>query len=49
MRWELSEEQELFTSSLREWLGRRAEPATVRDWLDAGDASSFERLFAHEG
>src|SRR6201997_5904556 len=49
MRWELSEEQELFTSSLREWLGRRAKPATVRDWLDAGDPASFERLFAHEG
>jgi alkylation response protein AidB-like acyl-CoA dehydrogenase len=49
MRWELSEEQELFTTSLREWLGQRAEPAAVRDWLDAGDASSFERLFAGEG
>src|ERR1700756_5060899 len=49
MRWELSEEQELFTTSLREWLGQRAEPAAVRDWLDAGDHSSFERLFAGEG
>jgi alkylation response protein AidB-like acyl-CoA dehydrogenase len=49
MRWELSEEQELFTTSLREWLGQRAEPAAVRDWLDAGDLSSFERLFAGEG
>jgi alkylation response protein AidB-like acyl-CoA dehydrogenase len=49
MRWELSEEQELFTTSLREWLGQRAEPAAVRDWLDAGDLSSFERLFTGEG
>jgi alkylation response protein AidB-like acyl-CoA dehydrogenase len=49
MRWELSEEQELFTTSLREWLGQRAEPATVRGWLDAGDHSIFERLFAGEG
>jgi alkylation response protein AidB-like acyl-CoA dehydrogenase len=49
MRWELSEEQELFTTSLREWLGQRAAPAAVRDWLDAGDLSSFERLFAGEG
>jgi hypothetical protein len=49
MRWELSEEQELFTTSLREWLGQRAEPAAVRDWLDAGDLSSFERLLTGEG
>src|SRR3984885_6266455 len=49
MRWELSEEQELFTTSLREWLGQRAAPAAVRDWLDAGDLSSFEGLCAGEG
>ena len=48
MRWELSEEQELFTTSLREWLGQRAAPAAVRDWLDARDLSSFERLFSAE-
>jgi alkylation response protein AidB-like acyl-CoA dehydrogenase len=49
MRWELSEEQELFTTSLREWLGERAASATVRGWLDAGDLSSFERTFVGEG
>jgi alkylation response protein AidB-like acyl-CoA dehydrogenase len=49
MRWELSEEQELFTTSLREWLAERAGSAAVRGWLDAGDLSSFERLFAGEG
>jgi alkylation response protein AidB-like acyl-CoA dehydrogenase len=49
MRWELSDEQELFTTSLREWLAERADPAVVRDWLDAGDPSSFERLFLDEG
>jgi alkylation response protein AidB-like acyl-CoA dehydrogenase len=49
MRWELSEEQELFTTSLREWLGERAAPATVRGWLDAGDISSFDRIFVGEG
>lgn len=49
MRWELSEEQELFTTSLHEWLGQRADAATVRRWLDANDPSSFERLFADEG
>src|ERR1700739_3467694 len=49
MRWELSEEQELFTTSLREWLAERAGLAAVRRWLDAGDLSSFERLFVGEG
>src|ERR1700730_2809296 len=49
MRWELSEEQELFTTSLREWLAERAGLPAVRGWLDAGDPSSFERLFVGEG
>jgi alkylation response protein AidB-like acyl-CoA dehydrogenase len=49
MRWELSEEQSLFTTSLREWLGERAGSAAVHGWLDAGDLSSFERLFVGEG
>ncbi|MDT5092271.1 MAG: hypothetical protein QOH60_1634 [Mycobacterium sp.] len=49
MRWELSEEQQLFTTSLREWLGERAGSATVRGWLDAGDLGSFEEIFVGEG
>ncbi len=49
MRWELSEEQSLFTTSLREWLGERAGSAAVRGWLDAGDLSGFERMFVGEG
>lgn len=49
MHWELSEEQDLFVSSLREWLQERAESATVRGWLDAGDHTAFERLFVEEG
>ncbi|MDT5349669.1 MAG: hypothetical protein QOH91_2956, partial [Mycobacterium sp.] len=49
MQWELSEEQSLFTTSLREWLGERAGSAAVRGWLDAGDLSGFERLFVGEG
>ena len=49
MRWELTDEQELFTTSLREWLEQRAGSAAVRGWLDAGDLSSFERLFVGEG
>src|SRR5271157_4790513 len=49
MRWKLSDEQELFTTSLREWLGERAASAAVRGWLADGDLSSFERLFLDEG
>jgi alkylation response protein AidB-like acyl-CoA dehydrogenase len=49
MRWELSDEQELFTTSLREWLGERVGAAAVRGWLDADDPGSFERLFVDEG
>jgi alkylation response protein AidB-like acyl-CoA dehydrogenase len=49
MHWELSEEQDLFVSSLREWLQERAKSSTVRGWLDAGDHTQFERLFVEEG
>lgn len=49
MRWELSEEQELFTTSLREWLAERAGSTAVRGWLDTGDLFSFESLFVDEG
>jgi len=49
MHWELSDEQELFTSSLREWMHERAGPSAVRNWLDTGDPAGFERLFVGEG
>jgi alkylation response protein AidB-like acyl-CoA dehydrogenase len=49
MHWELSEEQELFSTSLREWLHERASSSTVRSWLDSGDPAGFERLFVGEG
>ena len=49
MHWELSEEQDLFVASLREWLQERADSSTVRGWLDTGDHTHFERLFLEEG
>jgi alkylation response protein AidB-like acyl-CoA dehydrogenase len=49
MHWELSEEQDLFVASLREWLHERARSAAVRGWLDTGDHTHFERLFVEEG
>ena len=49
MHWELSEEQDLFVASLREWLQERADSSMVRGWLDTGDHTHFERLFLEEG
>jgi alkylation response protein AidB-like acyl-CoA dehydrogenase len=49
MHLELSDEQELFTTSLREWLGERAGSSSVRGWLDTDDPAAFERLFVSEG
>jgi alkylation response protein AidB-like acyl-CoA dehydrogenase len=42
MRWELSEEQQLFQDSLRSWLAKRCASAALRGWLDAGDPSEYE-------
>src|ERR1700683_1097460 len=49
MHLELSDEQELFITSLREWLGERAGSASVRGWLDTGEPAAFERLFVGDG
>ena len=49
MHFELSDEQELFATSLREWLGERAGSSSVRGWLDTGDPAAFERLFVGDG
>jgi alkylation response protein AidB-like acyl-CoA dehydrogenase len=49
MHFELSDEQELFATSLREWLAERAGSSSVRGWLDTGDSAAFERLFVTDG
>jgi alkylation response protein AidB-like acyl-CoA dehydrogenase len=49
MHWDLSEEQDLFVASLREWLHERAQSSAVRGWLDTGEHHHFERLFVEEG
>jgi len=49
MRWELSEEQEMFTETLGGWLERFAAPANVRKWGESGDPAEFERRFVDEG
>ncbi len=48
MRWELSEEQEMFTEALDGWLGRFAAPANVRKWGESGDPAEFEQKFVEE-
>jgi alkylation response protein AidB-like acyl-CoA dehydrogenase len=49
MHLELSDEQQLYATALREWLAERASPQVVRGWLDTGDTESFERKFVEEG
>lgn len=49
MRWELSDEQELFRDSFRDWLADVAPAETVRTWLDVGDVDTFESRFTADG
>ena len=49
MHWELSDEQNLYADSLREWLGARAASEQVRTWLDADDQRPFDRALIEEG
>ena len=37
MHWELSDEQQLYAESLRDWLGGKAASEQLRSWFDAGD------------
>ncbi|GAB88129.1 acyl-CoA dehydrogenase family protein, partial [Gordonia rhizosphera] len=49
MHWELSDEQELFASSLREWIAAKFPTETVRE-LEASDGmSSFTDALISEG
>lgn len=49
MHWELSDEQELFATSLREWLAAKFPTDTVRDLVDAGDTGRFAEALVSEG
>ncbi|MFG2969343.1 acyl-CoA dehydrogenase family protein [Streptomyces sp. NPDC048288] len=49
MQWKLSEEQQAYQKTFRGWLADVAPPATVRGWLDAGDATAFPARFAADG
>lgn len=49
MHWELSDEQQLYAESLRDWLGGRAASEQLRSWFDAGDHRSFDDALTEEG
>jgi len=49
VEWNLSPEQDAYQEAFRDWLSDAAAPEVVRQWLDAGDAGAFEKLFADGG
>jgi alkylation response protein AidB-like acyl-CoA dehydrogenase len=49
VEWNLSPEQSAYAEAFRGWLADVAPPDTVRRWLDAGDATAFEKLFSAAG
>lgn len=49
MHWELSDEQEMFASSLREWIAAKFPADTVRELQTAGDADRFAAALIAEG
>ena len=49
MHWELSDEQNMYAESLRDWLGARAGSEQVRGWFSARDDRTFDDALAEEG
>jgi alkylation response protein AidB-like acyl-CoA dehydrogenase len=49
MQWKLSDEQDAYRASLRDWLADVASSQKVRDWQDSGDAAPFEERFVRDG
>lgn len=49
MRWELSQDQEMYRESLRGWVEKFAPNDSVRAWLTSGDVTEFENRFVSEG
>ncbi|MGW6356327.1 acyl-CoA dehydrogenase family protein [Streptomyces sp. NPDC055092] len=49
MDWKLSEEQDAYQKTFRDWLAGIAPSATVRQWLDAEDDPAFESRFVSGG
>ena len=49
MRWELSQDQEMYRESMRGWVEKFAPSDAVRGWFDSGDSSDFDSKFVSEG
>ncbi len=49
MHWELSDEENLYAESLRDWLSARAGSETVRSWFDADDHRTFDDSLVEDG
>lgn len=49
MHWELSDEQELFALSLREWIESKFPADAVRNLLDSGDTGTFTGALIGDG
>ncbi|WP_439031298.1 acyl-CoA dehydrogenase family protein [Gordonia terrae] len=49
MHWELSDEQDLFASSLREWISAKFPTDTVRELQSTGDPAAFTAALISEG
>jgi alkylation response protein AidB-like acyl-CoA dehydrogenase len=49
VQWTLSDEQRAYQLALRSWLAKAADSATVRNWLDTGDASTFAERYVSGG
>jgi alkylation response protein AidB-like acyl-CoA dehydrogenase len=49
MEWKLSDEQDAYRGTFREWLADIAPSETVRQWLDDNDAATFEKRIAADG
>jgi len=49
MKWQLSEEQQDYRTTLADWLADVAPADRVRDWFDAADAVEFPTRLAKDG
>ena len=49
MRWELSQDQEMYRESMRGWVEKFAPSDAVLGWFDSGDSLDFDSKFVSDG
>jgi alkylation response protein AidB-like acyl-CoA dehydrogenase len=47
--WRLTDEQQLYAETLRNWLDRTATSKELREWMDASDPGVFEGRYVSDG